>query len=107
MGNPWAILKVGSLQMIDAGLGISLQDEESSFGGQAMLEQRINSRAKSLRLSQNLLPIVELVKGSQLLFMVKVIDSSTEHSKLRNEKRLEGSMARRFPVANPDFGFGA
>ena len=50
-------------------------------------------------MSQNFLPIVKFMMGRQLLFMVKVINSRTEHSELWNEKRLEGGMARSFPVS--------
>ena len=47
------------------------------------------------------------MEGSELILAVKVINSSTEDSELRNTKRLEGSMARSFPVADPDFGFAS
>ena len=51
LGYPRAVLEVSSLQMVDAGLGIGLQNEEGSFGGQAILKQGIESGAKGLRLS--------------------------------------------------------
>ena len=58
-------------------------------------------------MSQNFLPIAKLVKGSKLPLAAKVINSGTEDFELRNEQRLEGSMARSFPAANPNFGLAS
>ena len=72
-----------------------------------MFKQSVGSCAKSLRLSQNFLTIVRLVNEGKQILAVEVVNSGTDDFQLRNKQRLEGSMARSVPVANPDFCFAS